>query len=188
MELIKIFEISKRLKYIKKILLGISTHFDITMVFEIPKFNWSYFCRQILPPPPPIRKFTDESCGPAQYSEVPTAAHSDTVVGRATNDHLSTRSGKVKVKQTTPPTNDLSSRPFSKKYNPSPPSSSRSRKSPGSSARVKDHFASARGTPSQSESETGQEVESWEKRTPKTVTEQEIVREMTLLNIFSYCN
>lgn len=158
------------------------------MVFEIPKFNWSYFCRQILPPPPPIRKFTDESCGPAQYSEVPTAAHSDTVVGRATNDHLSTRSGKVKVKQTTPPTNDLSSRPFSKKYNPSPPSSSRSRKSPGSSARVKDHFASARGTPSQSESETGQEVESWEKRTPKTVTEQEIVREMTLLNIFSYCN
>jgi hypothetical protein len=144
-----------------------------------------YFGRQILPPPPSIRKFTDEACGPTQYNEIPSAAAQgdrNESAGRAPYEQISARSGKVKVKQTTPPTNDLSSRPFSKKHNPSPPSSSRSRKSPGSSTRVKDNFASARGTPSQSENEAGQNVETWEKRTPKTVTEQDIVREITHLD------
>lgn len=114
-----------------------------------------------------------------QFSEANTATLNDNtvLVGRTRNDQLSAKSGKVKVKQTSPPSSDLTSRPLSKKYVPSPPSSSRSVRSLGSSTKVKDTLSSARSTASRSDIEAEQEEEFWEKKPSKTVTEQEIVRE-----------
>lgn len=132
--------------------------------------------RQVLPPPPQ-RKFADVSSGPVQYSEANSATLNDNTVsvGRTRNDQLSAKSGKVKVKQTSPPTSDLTSRPLSKKYVPSPPSSSRSVRSLGSSAKVKDTLSSARSTTNRSDIEAEREEEFWEKKPSKTVTEQEIL-------------
>lgn len=134
------------------------------------------YCRQVLPPTP-LRKFADVSSGPVQFSEANTATLNDNtvLVGRTRNDQLSAKS--VKVKQTSPPSSDLTSRPLSKKYVPSPPSSSRSVRSLGSSTKVKDTLSSARSTASRSDIEAEREEEFWEKKPSKTVTEQEIVRE-----------
>ncbi|XP_062567136.1 protein phosphatase 1 regulatory subunit 7-like isoform X1 [Saccostrea cucullata] len=133
--------------------------------------------RQILSTPPQSKKYIDEGSGPVQYNEVNAGIYSDKTLSaeRTTNDQLSARSGKVKLKQTSPPTSDFSSRPFSKKFSPSPPSSSRYQRSPGSAGKVKDTLSSARSTSSRSRNDKEQEVEFWEKKPPKTVTEEEIL-------------
>ena len=146
------------------------------MWFRIHTINvicpWMY-CRQLLPPPLQNRKYTEGSCGPAQFSE---AERDKTLSGRTKNEQLNAKLGKVKVKQASPPSSDLSSRPLSKKYAPSPPQSSRSLRSLGSPAKVRDTLSSARSFDGPSENETEKEQELWVKKPSKTVTEKEIVR------------